>query len=189
MKKECEKVHKVIEKTKFTTYVLYDEMYLSPGFFIISEKENEIVKFAKIFAINHYGFRHYHLRAYEKDSIDIDTQAYRNIELIAKEGEKLFEVLGYLAINLDGNSVLSIDPVEHGENQLSAILNIDNSTIIFSKDVLGVKRATDFIDISIGDQYTCQFWEIIDNFYQDLAQNVLRETKDEDIGKILKLTN
>ena len=46
---------------------------------------------------------------------------------------------------------------------------------------------TDFIDINIGDNYTCVNYEAVNKFYNMLSEVCFDKSKDSDIKKILKL--
>lgn len=184
----CE-VHTYIEgMEEYKTYVMYDDSYLGSGYFIVSELDGEIVKFAKIYSSNCLGFPYYNVRAYEKGSIDQYWQQFRNIKMSADTDEELFSVFSNLASALQGSRIKSIYPSNQGQNNISANQSEWDATISFSKDVDGVKYATDFIDINIGDNITCEHYEAINNFYQSLAKSSTKQSNKEDIKKVLELT-
>ena len=55
---------------KDNTYVLYDDKYLGPGYFIITEYNGEIIKFLKIYITNNNGIIGYSIRGYEDSFLD-----------------------------------------------------------------------------------------------------------------------
>lgn len=105
----CEE-HKYIKgMEEYNIYVEQDDSYLGEGFFIIYELNGEIVKLAKIYISNCFGFPHYNIRAYEKDSVDQDWQQYRSIEMSVDTEEELFNVFKNLANALQGKRIISIE--------------------------------------------------------------------------------
>lgn len=173
-------------------YVLYDDKYLGEGYFIINEVDDKIVKFIKIYTINNDGFPHYALRAFGVESKDNPDNDYTNIEFTFRNTEDfdngLYNVFLDLAKNTNCN-ILSIDECYEGKNNISFSLN-DNGIVrmIVSKDIWrGKQHPTDFIDINIGDNYTCEYYEVINKFYNMLAELSCNKTKNNVIKKILEL--
>jgi|GEM_PF-4873809 len=179
------KTHSYIDGI-FDTYVLYDDKYLAPGYFIISEIEGQLVKFAKIYMSNNHCFPYYNVRAYEVDSIDTDDIKFRHIDFTVDKGSELHDIIEKLALDLFRQSIKTIDSSLQGENQMKANLSDIDASLIFSKDVYGVRHATDFIDINIGDNTLCEHWEALNKFYGSLGDISLRKTEEADIKKILR---
>jgi len=172
----------------YCTYTLYDEEYMGPGYFIIQEFNGEIEKFIKIFTTTNYGFSHYMARAYEKDVVDLPDQTFREIAIIARnEEEALYEIISELALGIKNEKILSIDPSKQGENNMIALYNTHCASLMCFKDVYGVKHATDFIDINLGDNYTCAHWLALNDFYQDLEKHTTKEADENDIQRILRM--
>ena len=171
----------------YCTYTLYDEEYMGPGYFIIQEFNGEIEKFIKIFTTTNYGFSHYMARAYEKDVVDLPDQTFRKIAIIARNEEyALYEIISDLAIGIENEKMLSIDPSNQGESGMVALYNIHCASLMCFKDV---KHATDFIDVNLGDNYTCPHWLALNDFYQDLERYTTKEANEKDMERILRMTN
>ena len=178
------------DASMINTYALYDDKYLGLGIFIISELGDDIIKFAKIYTSDNIFPPHFYVRAYERESVDKPNQAFRAIEFNFDNSEKIHEAIENLVIYLGKGSIKSIDPSMQGENQLTALWTHFRSNLTFLKDVYGVEHATDFIDINIGDNMSCEHYNAIHNFYCGLMLDVaIRETDENDIQKILKLPN
>ena len=173
-------------------YVLYDDKYLGEGYFIINEVDNEIVKFIKIYTINNNGFPHYCLRAFSVDAKDAYDSDYTDIEFTFKSAEDfdngLYAIFLELAKNVGGN-IASIDKYYEGKNNISFSLDEkDIVRMIISKDIWnGKQHSTDFIDINIGDNYTCVNYNTINKFYNMLSEAYFNKTNGSDIKRILKL--
>ncbi len=134
-------------------YVLYDDIYLGPGFLIVCEEKSKIIKFLKIYIMNDYGFPNYGIRAFSifgKDNPDKEFTIV-DFDFTDDTENNLYKIFHSLCIDLNGKKVETIDKFYQGRNSFS--LKEENNTVTLSiaKDVYGVKDATDFIDINIGD--------------------------------------
>lgn len=173
-------------------YVLYDDKYLGEGYFIINEIDDKIVKFIKIYTINNNGFPNYCLRAFGVDAKDNPDTDYTNIEFIIRNREDfdngLYNIFLELAKNSRGN-ITTIDERYQGKNNISFSIS-DKGIVgmVVSKDIWrGRGHPTDFIDINIGDNYTCECYDTINRFYNMLSKISYNKTKNNDIKRILEL--
>lgn len=187
----CEE-HQYIKGTEEEkNYILYDEKYLGAGYFIINIQNNEITKFIKIYTTNNDGFPHYSIKAFSTDAKDKPEEQFTNIEFTFRDIEDykngLFEVFHNLFRNINGN-IETTDSKQQGKNNISFISTTKTINVIFSKDIwYGKQHPTDFIDINLGDNYTCQNYEAINELYNSLASIAPNTTKKHDIEKILRL--
>lgn len=173
-------------------YVLYDESYLGKGYFIINEVNNKIKKFIKIYTINNDGLPHYCLRSFGLESRDNPDSDYTNTEFVFRSMEDfdngLYKVFLELVKNINGN-ITTIDEYQEGKNNISFLLgDKDIIRMVVSKDIWrGKQHPTDFIDINIGDNYTCVNYEAVNKFYNMLSEITHNNTKTNDIKRILEL--
>lgn len=173
-------------------YVLYDDKYLGEGYFIINEVDDKIVKFMKIYTINNEGFPHYCLRVFGIESKDNPDSDYTNIEFTFRSTEDfdngLYNIFLELTKNISGR-ITTIDEHYQGKNNISFLLgDKDIVRMIISKDVWrGRGHPTDFIDINVGDNYTCVNYEYINKFYNMLSEVCSNKTNNNDIKRILEL--
>ena len=100
----------------------------------------------------------------------------------------LYNVFLEIAKNINGN-ITTIDEHYEGKNHISFSLeNKDIVSMIISKDIWrGRGHPTDYIDINIGDNYTCANYEVVNKFYNMLSEICHNKTKTNDIKKILEL--
>lgn len=143
----------------------------------------------KYITTNWSGFPYYNVRVFERNSVDQDWQKFRDIKIKTNTDNELFPVFSNLATSLQGSHVKTIDPLNQGQNNIFATINEREATITFSKDIYGVKHATDFIDINIGDNMLCKYYQPINAFYQGLAKLNIKQTTEEDIIKLLRLNS
>ena len=174
-------------------YLLYDDEYLGPGYFIINKKNNEINKFLKIYIMNSFGgFPSFGLRAFCIDAEDKAEMKFNNIEFTFRNLEDddngLFEIFTNLCYNLNGSIVPTIDQKGQGENNFKLETDSKITRLIISKDVYkGDQHPTDFIDINIGDDYSCQNYEAIMELYNRLVSLNPLSIKKQDIKQLVKL--
>ncbi len=97
----------------------------------------------------------------------------------------LYKIFQSLCLDLNGKKIETIDKVYQGRNSFS--LREENNTITLSiaKDIYEVKDATDFIDINIGDEVTCESYQTIAQFYNQLLNPNIEKAKTEDINQLV----
>ena len=182
----CESYTAIPELEK--NYVVYDDKYLGPGYFIINEIDGEIQKFIKIYISNNEGLPIYNIRAYEKGRVDNPDSSFSsiNFDFSYNKDVKLQEAIYRLSQLINMKPIITINPSSKGKNQLLTKGNPKHSKIIISKDVWNGKEVcTDFIDIILGDNYTCEYYEAINDFYNDLSK--ISINKKETVSRILKI--
>ena len=180
-------------------YILYDESYLGPGFFVINEnKEGQIQKWLKIYPVNAGGFTSYSIRAFSVDGRDKPNEEFNTFHFtfrdIEDEENGLYEAFTNLCVRLNGSKVETIDKFSQGRNHFCLKENGKVTTFSISKDIYGIKEPSNFIDIYIGDYFTCENWDAVSRFYVDLAvpyssklQKTVKPQKvtEEDIKRLL----
>lgn len=169
-------------------FILYDDSYFGEGYFIIHTKDGEITKFLKIYIMNNNSYPNYGLRAFSVDGRDNPDAEFNNIEFTFRSREDfdngLFDAFLTFGKNVDkANS--TIDELQQGRNNISATINGEFVKIVISKDVY--RGNIDFIDINLGDDYSSQNYEAINELYSTLAKNCRQKAKEEDIKRLLML--
>ena len=160
----CCSQHNYMEKLT-NIYVLYDENYFGPGYFIVTEYNKEPVILIKMFIAGSKTFPEFKLFAYEKESNNYSTKLNKSINLLSfkKNNEDLYQIVKLLSSSLPYDTVLS------------------------SKDMVSDKDNKDFINITLGDPYTCKNYIQLSTFYNRLAKLSKGILKDEGMKKILKI--
>ena len=184
----CCKEHQYIDgMEEYENIILYDEEYLGKGYLIVSKLDNKIIKFLKICKFEENEFPQYFIRAYEKDRVDNPNEEFRDIIISTLDDDPLYDVIRNFTININREKINTIDVFNQGKNYMEADYSLFDASLTLYKDVYGVKHATDFIDITIGDNYTCNYYQAITTFYNDLSKISKGKTKEEDIKKLLKI--
>lgn len=178
--------HLYIEGTEeYENIVIYDEEYFGQGYIIVTKLDDEIVKFVKISSCSENGFSFFSIRGYETKSSDSPNEEFRKINISVKQNELLYELLYNFGKKLNNQKIYSIDSNLYGKNNLSIKKGIDEVSLILEKDVYGVKNVNDFIDILIGDNYSCENYYDVLNFYNELSKISLKSELFSDLKKLI----
>lgn len=172
-------------------YILYDDSYFGKGYFIINTIDGEIVKFLKLFITNSNGFPDYYLRAFSVDARDNPDTSFNNIEFVFRSNEDydngLFEIFSMFCKKVD-KEIYSIDKLQHGRNNISVSRDGEIIKLIVSKDVYrGKQHSTDFVDVYLGDIFSCENYEVINYLYNELENRCSKIATLNDVNKILEL--
>lgn len=149
-------------------HVLYDEEYFGKGYLIIHEADGEIIRFIKIYEINEMGVSNLYIKGYEKGTYNNGNKSKKSIEIVAYELEnnELYECLKKLALQLNDRKVDSFDLEK---SSLRAVEDWAEASIILTKDI-HEKDDDGFINIYLGDNYTCKNYSAIYEFYNSLSK-------------------
>lgn len=188
----CE-VHQFIDgMEEEKNFLLCDESYLGGGYIITHTRDGHIDKFLKLYIMNDNGFPHYGLRVFSVDGRDNPEDEFNNIEFTFRSMEDydngLYEVFSTLAKKYN-KEILTIDEIQQGRNNISIQFG-DKGIIklIISKDIYrGKQHSTDFIDINLGDNYSCSNYDVINTLYNELAKLLPRTATSEDVKSLIKL--
>jgi len=167
-------------------FVLYDDKYFGPGYLIVSKLGDEIIKFIKISTYGEGGFPNIVIRGYEKGKVDIPDVPFRNISIDVQKESTLYDVFYNLANSIGNKKIYSSNPTEQGTNHMYVVETSSKVSLNLVKDVYGVKCATDFVDIFIGDYYSCEEYLHILEFYKNLSTISLGKTNEIDIKQMIK---
>ena len=161
---------------EYKNYVLYDDEYMGPGYLIVS----------KIDGINsNVGFPGFFIRAYARGCKDNPNDKFRSIFIDIKKGEPLYDVVYKFGVSL-ARIVFSTENATQGKNHFEVVFDTEGVSLCATKDVYGVKSSTDFVDISIGDEYTCEKYPQFLEFYNNLSTISVGKTSSQDIKQLLK---
>lgn len=166
------------------TQLFYDERYLAPGFLFVTTVDDEIEKFLKISLQGEGGYPEILLRSYEKGEVDSCEESFRTINIPVSSEDPFFEAIYLLAEKTNAMPIYSIDSYEQGQNH---VIFTRKPSIQVVKDVFGVRNATDFIDIRLGDENSCCSYSALWEFYQNLSCLPVSVTKEEDVKKLILL--
>ena len=181
------KSHVYIEGIEqYDNFVMYDDQYFGPGYIIISKLNNEIVKFIKISLYGQMGFGNLVIRGYEKNKEDNPDNVFTEINFKVQENEPLYKTLVDLALKLNGISIYSSDPSVEGKNHLQVTIDNTGAKLSLRKDIYGIKTGTKYINIFLGDNYSCpQYFEML-SFYNALSMESKGILPEEDVIKLIK---
>jgi len=178
-------------------YLVYDENYLGPGYFIIKETNGEITDFLKLYIINNHTIPQYGLRAFScagRKSID---NGFKSIEFIFRDYEDLdnglFEMFANLSVDLQGETQITD---KNQSNNISLLMNDENVRLVVSTNaemvegecefnLFGEKEEIGYIDIKLGNNPTSYL--AIEKLFTTLSNLNPPVINNQDIQKIIKL--
>ena len=171
-------------------YIFYDESYIAPGLLIINTRDKKMDKFLKIYRLNEYGLPVLGIRAYSVDAKEDPDEEFGSIEFSFRDIEdndnELYKCFLELCNSLDGKQIFSINYDGQGDNNIKLSSNSRVVKMIVNKDTYhGTQHPTDYTDILIGDEYTCNCYEEVLNFYQRLSNVCGNKTSSRDIKRLL----
>ena len=171
-------------------YVYFDDKYLGPGYLIVKIKNDVVYKFIKLWISNTEGFPNFSLRIYEKDKQDNPDDDFNTVEFDFRDLEDdengLFDAFTELCQDLSGARIYSLDMVNHARNNFSMTSNLKVTKLIANKDIYyGEQHPTDFIDIAIGDDCTCEKYEAFLKLYKTLSKLDIKATTNVDVKNLL----
>lgn len=171
-------------------YIFYDEYYLAPGYLIVNIKNRKVNKFIKIYNTNKNGFPVFALRAYCIELKDNPNEEFNSVEFefrdIEDDENGLYTCFTNLFNNWKGKRIFSIDTLRHGKNNFRLDWNTKDTKITISKDnYAGTQHPTDYIDILLGDEYSCENYDAIFSFYQELSKKCIKKLSSDKVKKML----
>lgn len=174
---------------KSNNVIIYDEEYLGPGFFIINLENEGIIKFLKIYTMNNYGFPAFLLRVYEKNRKDNPSDEYGIIDFTFNElnDKDLFLIFKNLSFDLENQKIYTVDKTNQGRNNFNLSVLKNEVKLSFVKDIYGVRHSTDFIDICMGDNFTCEKYDAILEMYKNLSEVKSLKKNKKTVKQLLKV--
>ena len=173
-------------------YLYYDNSYLSPGFLIVNVEDGKMKKYMKIYNARDNGMPLYGIRAYSLDAKEDPNESFSKIDFTFRDFEDyengLYDCFTSLCNSLSGNTVFSTDSMSHGKNHFKLNSNSRVTTISIFKDTYhGLQHPTDYIDILLGDEYSCNCFLEINAFYQKLSR-ICRDDISSEKTRVLLLS-
>lgn len=171
-------------------YLFYDEAYLAPGYLIVNMKNGQMNKFLKICNVSENGFPLFDIRAYSSELKEDSNERFSKIDFtfrdLEDEDNGLYKCFKKLYYGLLGKSVNSVAPVSEGNSNFKLDFNSRVTTMTISKDIYkGLQHPTDYIDILVGDEVTCDNYQAMLKFYQELSAICVNKLSCEEVKELL----
>jgi len=171
-------------------YLLYDETYLGPGYFVVHKEGEQITSFFKFYKIDGCGFPVFNFRAFSIDGIDDPDEDFTDVAFTfnkENDGENGLYNAFYYASSIIYRELTTIDRFHQGNNKLTFDQAEDCVKITASKDIWNADHYTDFIDIVLGDDMTCPCYYELSLAYRKLGELDAPTMSEEQRNKILSL--
>ena len=174
-------------------YLFYDESYLAPGYLIVNIKNGKMNKFLKICNVSENGFPLFDIRAYSSKIKEDSNEEFCKIAFTFRDLEDdengLYKCFTNLHYSLLGKGIFSLAPSSEGNSNFKLDSNLRVTTMTISKDIFkGNQHPTDYIDILVGDETTCDNYQALLKFYQDLSAVCVNKLSHEETKKLILIT-
>ncbi len=171
-------------------YVFYDETYIAPGYLIVNVKNGKMDKFLKFYNASQDGFPLLGVRAYSTSAKEDPEEDFSSIDFSFRDLEDnengLFKLFSGLCNDLSGERIFAIDSFAQGKNNLKLDSNLRVTRITLYKDTYhGTQQPCDYIDILMGDEYTCDDYDSIIKFWQGLSKISVKKISSEEVKKLI----
>lgn len=155
-----------------SNYLLYDDTYLGPVYFIVTGYNDEIVKFIKLYQMGD-GFPGYAIRAYD---VDLSERRYIGFELSKTNtcDDKLLDVINSFILKVGNLGVAGTFEL-HNDGDVTFITAFSN-----------YDSGNNYIDVYLGDYNTCPFYKDISLLFRDLAWVSLNKSDENTMKRIRK---
>lgn len=155
-------------------YFLYDDSYLGPGYFIITEYYGEIVKFIKLYQTGN-EFPSFAVRGYElyhdgRENIQIDINESNTIN------KELVAIISDFVNKINSGTLV--------KNKLKILENEDGISIILKRD----ESLKDYANVFLGNYDSCRYYKEISLLFRNLAWESYNRTDENVVKKILKIS-
>ena len=171
-------------------YIFYDESYLGPGYLIVNIKDGKMSKFLKVYNASENESPLFGIRAYSTDAKEDPNEEFSSIDFSFRDIEDdrngLFKLFIDLISNLSENRIFTIDSFSQGKNNIELDYNPKIAKITLNKDTYhGTQHPCNYIDVLIGDEYTCNDYDAIIKFWQRLSEINPKELSSDEVNKLI----
>ncbi len=160
------------------TYTFYEEKYLGPGFFVVSEYDENVIKFLKLYRNGTYGNYDYGIMAYEYDPIKKELCTGITFEIGRSDNEVLYKAITIFARELGADVIWCTD-----EKSFMTTNVYEYSTSLYftgSKD-------SKIIDVKINNKND-RIYKLIEHLYRNMAVVTANMTDEEVYKKVRTIT-
>lgn len=166
-------------------FVYYDDKYLGKGYLIIHTVNDEIEKMMKISLFGESEFPQLLIRGYEANKSDSLDNNFRTITFSIDENDVLFDAINNLSKKLN-KKVYSTDLSRQGKNNIEIKNKNGILNLTLEKDIDNANGSTDFIDIFLGDGYSCEYYEAFVAFFNELSKLAIGPVCDDDLKILIR---
>lgn len=171
-------------------HIFYDDSFIAPGYLIVNVKYGKVNKFLKFYNASQDGFPLLGVRAYSIDATENPNEDFSSIDFSFRDIEDdengLYNLFYELCNNLSGERIFAIDSFAQGRNNLKLDSNTKVTIITLYKDTYhGMQHPCDFIDILMGDEYTCDDFDSIFKFWSGLSKICTKKISSDEVKKMI----
>lgn len=160
------------------TYTFYEDKYLGPGYFIVSEYEENIIKFFKLYRTGTYGDYNYGIVVYEFDPMKVMNKIGVTIPIRKSDGEVLYKAITIFAEALKKDVIYDVEK----NNFMSCSVYKYSTFMCFIGN-----NDNNIIDVKI-DNKNERIYKLVEHLYRNMAVTTMNKSNDKAYAKVRKIT-
>ena len=161
------------------TYTFNDDKYIGQGYFIVTEYNENIIKFLKLYRTGTYDNYNYGIRVYEYDPIKNNGMTGIKYEFSKSDNELLYKTMSIFSKALGGEIIWDLEK----KNFMSSNTYEYNTTLYFTGT-----NDSNFIDIKIDRNMNDRLYKIIEHLFRNMAVTTMDKKNSEMYAKVKKIT-
>ena len=168
----------------------YDDNYLGPGIMLVNVDKNDDFQFIKLYQVNYDGIPFFSLRAFSTNMLDNPDNQYNTIEFqfgnnspYHDKENGLNKAFAKFYMESAGAKIKTIDSANQGTNHFKVENKNGIIKLIVNQDVYHGNHPSNYIDILIGDNYSCENYQAIFDLYQSLSDLAEKREKEKEMIK------
>lgn len=166
------------------TYAFYDKEDLGPGYYVVTEYYDHIIRYFKIYRTGEYGNYSYGIRAYEINPITSDGTLVISFEIEEIDNKVLYKLFSIFAKALGNNDIRNAK--EH--NGIVSVTNYDHSINIQFIKVINNKENNNFIDIIINCNKKDKNYRLMEHLFRNMAVVTSNKKDLNNLKKVRKIS-
>ena len=155
--------------------LFYDDSYGGPGFLIITKRNNEIIKYLKLFIINPKGVPKFGINAYDSEETDLDDD---------------FTTLSFVFRDIEDNAnglysafLEFCESINKDKTHFNVVDNGNTVKLVIAK-AKNYKQSS--MDINLGDYFSSRCYPEVFNLFMNLIKYKTQTLSEEDTKQIVR---
>lgn len=166
------------------TYAFYDEKDLGPGYYVVSEYYDNIIRYFKLYRTGEYNNYNYGIRVYEINPITNDDILGISFDIEKADNQLLYKLFSIFAKALGDNVIINYDC----NNYISTCDYNNGVQIKFSKVMNGKDLDNNYIDIVFECNREDRSYRLIEHLFRNLAAVTMNKKENIYIKKIRSIS-
>lgn len=166
----------------FETYAFYDEKDLGPGYYVVSEYYDHIIRYFKLYRTGKYGNYSYGIRVYEINPITSDGTLSISFEIAKVDNQLLYKLFSIFAKALGDNCIWN-------NNGFMSTCDYDSGVDIkFTKVMNDNEKDNNFINIIVKCDKEDRNYRLMEHLYRNMAVATCNMNNEDSVRKVRRIS-